>query len=58
VVEARASAQRGGLGAGNMSYPQTPRLPPAQGEKGVQQLHGGEEEAEEKKGFWARLKCW
>lgn len=59
VVEARASAQRGGLGAAHMSYPQTPRLPPAQGEKGAQQLHHGEEgEAEEKKGFWARLKCW
>ena len=69
VVEARASAQRGGLGgggggggaAGNSSYPQTPRLPPAQGEKGGQhqrQSGDGEEGAEEKKGFWAKLKCW
>ncbi|KAG9204638.1 hypothetical protein B5807_08441 [Epicoccum nigrum] len=59
VVDARAAAHRGGSAAAapNSSYPQTPRLPPAQGEKGAQ-MRGGEEGGEVKKGFWARLKCW
>jgi small GTP-binding protein len=54
VVEARANAGRGG--AGVMSYPQTPKLPPAGGEKATRQQGGGDEE--EKQSFWSKLKCW
>lgn len=57
VVEARANAGRGGVGAGAAlgSFPQTPRLPP-QKEK-VGRVQEGEE-GDEKRGFWAKLKCW
>lgn len=53
VVEARANAGRGGAGA--MSYPQTPKLPPA-GEKPTRQQDTGDDE--DKQSFWSKLKCW
>ena len=54
VVEARANAGRGGAGA--MSYPQTPKLPPQGEEKATRQQDVGDEE--EKQSFWGKLKCW
>lgn len=54
VVEARANKGRGGQGS--MSFPQTPRLPPAGGEKAHGEVGGGG--GTEKGGFWSKLRCW
>lgn len=55
VVEARVNAGRGG--PGNISYPQTPKLPPAGTEKETRRQLDVDDE-EEKQGFWGKLKCW